>query len=172
MGPKSLDELGLSKLSAETLYDFYQLTYRCHRTDDTLWSITHCNQVLTHVMGNQQFSWRVVGITREALQIFKDNNFKRKTRSGITRAHRIPRIATVETVIKCEKPLTIEEFFSVWIAGDETVFCASGQNKKEIPDFIPFPEEARFLFRTNRVAWHHGREERAFLEELARKDLK
>lgn len=44
-------------------------------------------RILTELFGETENPWRVIGITINALKIFKDNDFNRISGMGINRAH-------------------------------------------------------------------------------------
>jgi hypothetical protein len=158
---------GLSDASIQRLHSFYLLAHEGHRAEPKVWTLQHCNRILTSLVGGLPFSWKVVGITPLALSILKENKFVRKGGSGVTRAHIYSRAETVRILISPETPLTAVDFLKTWIENDKTVLCARGENRAVLPSYIKFPTTDVSLFLNGGVAWRHGRAERDFLSRLA-----
>ena len=47
------------------------------------------------------------------MQIYKELDFKHVARSGITRAHLVPRFITTTKLLEEPKPFSINEFFKI-----------------------------------------------------------
>lgn len=163
------DELPQTLISS--LYKFYLLVHESHRIDSAVWSVAHCNKVLTSVMTCQPFAWQVIGITKTALARLQETDFRRVAGCGVVRGHIVPRIDTVRKLVSASTPLPAQEFITLWIKNDKTVFCLKSENKIELPSFLQFDSDALGLFKCTSVAWKHGKEERDYLRSLASKHL-
>lgn len=53
------------------------------RTLHTFGPNHHCTRLLTSIMSSKPFSWRVVGITKEALKTLHELNYRYKSREGL-----------------------------------------------------------------------------------------
>jgi hypothetical protein len=150
-------------------YELYVALHRAHRQYPQIFTMGRCTAVLTAMMGGRSWSWRVVGITQAALQLFRDAGYKKVTRDGITRAHIQSRIKTTSELLQPEEPYSADEFARIWIENDKTVLCVRGENKNTLPEYISFADAEHGLFQSNQVAWRHGKMEREYLMSLARK---
>lgn len=59
-------------------------------------------------------------------------------------------------------------FMKIWLENDTTVICAQGENRREMPRFIPIsnPEGKLFSCENKAAGWHHKTKEREFLRIL------
>jgi hypothetical protein len=114
-------------------------------------------------------SWRVVGITPAALEIFKEHNFKKVSGMGINRSHLVQRYPFYESLLKMDIT-NPEDFWHKYYSKDVTVLATSSENMKNSPSItkesIYVPNDERSLFRTAGYAWKHKEEEEKFLSEL------
>ena len=112
--------------------------------------------------------WRVIGITKAALVLLKENDFKLKGAGKnlpIQRAHLNDRDKWYTDLFKKEFQNHIDWYEFIYF-NDCTVLALSTENKKisEI-DYIPFDEKS-LLFKSTRISWTHSGKERIFLEEI------
>lgn len=70
-----------------TYHALYMAVYAAHANAPQIWTNHHCTRLLTSIMSSKPFSWRVVGITKEALKKLHELNYRYKSREGLTRAH-------------------------------------------------------------------------------------
>jgi hypothetical protein len=119
-------------------------------------------------MAAKRFSWRVVGITRSALCQFSKDGFRYKSQQGFTRAHIKSRIDTVRHLLAPEDPFSEAKFMEIWIDNDQTVICSRGENKAQLPEYIPIDNDDGALFSCygKLAGWHHGKREIEFLKLL------
>ena len=157
---------GLSQHSIQRLHSYYLLTYDAHRAEPEIWTLQHCNRILTSVTSGMQFSWKVIGITPKALSVLKNVEFKRSSGCGITSAHIVPRSQTVARLILAQSPVSPIELINTWLETEFTVLCARGENRTVLPPFIKFPSSSLQLFPNRGVAWRHGQSEIDFLKNL------
>jgi len=84
--------------------------------------------LLTTLVAGAGGSWRVTGITKDALEVLALNNY-RYVKGKICRAHKVDRIETARAVFEIPKPLSENEFFMVLWTNDETVIATNSENK-------------------------------------------
>lgn len=111
-------------------------------------------------------AWRVIGITENALQVFKEHNFKRVSRMGINRSHLVDRIQTYTTML--EGPLMeCDEWWNFYVETDKTILATSTENMgksewSKVYDIDP----GLGLFKSQGFAWSHKDPEISFLKEM------
>jgi len=110
--------------------------------------------------------WRVVGITPEALSLFKKNKFKKVKNIKIQRAHLKDRDIWYGKLFE-EEWKDSNSWYEFIHKNDQTVLALSSENKniKGI-NYIEFDKTTTNLFRSKRITWTHKAEEIKFLEEL------
>lgn len=159
-----LERIASSDLRA--LHSVYVAVYRAHRGAPDLFTLGHCTTIITALMSGQPWSWRVVGITPLALQRYKEQDFKHRSKQGFTRAHLRPRIETVQQLLAPEQPMSQMVFIETHLRYDATVICVKGQNTNPGPKYIPFVNDDAALFPSKKVSWSHSTKEHAFLRDL------
>jgi hypothetical protein len=120
----------LNDIQKSALYKKYLAIHEAYQADSNFFSIKQSNIELTTVMGGRPWSWHVVGITKAALIRYKELDFKYVAKSGITRAHLIPRIETTQKLLLNDQAYSMYDFFKIWLDSDKTVICGPGENKK------------------------------------------
>jgi hypothetical protein len=126
--------------------------------------------ILTAIMGIEDYGWRVVGITREALDLLAITDFnKNKLPRQLCRGHIVDRIETTRLLFQREAPMGLEEFFEVFLKSDRTVIMLNKQNDhtKPFPAYIEIDNPDAALFPNGSLmGWKHRKKEREFLREL------
>ena len=146
-------------------YDLYVALHSSKRSHPGIFTDSLSNRILTAIMGGHSRGWRVVGITRNALQHYVESNFKHRSGNGIQRGHVVPRIQTTKSVMATESPLPLKELARLWFDVDATVLCARGENKAIFTDdYIRFENPRGDLFPGLPIGWRHEEE---FLRSLA-----
>ena len=84
----------INEIQKLALYEKYLAIHKAYHADPEFFTLIQSNTELTTVMGGKFWSWHVVGITKLALLKYMELGFRHKARSGITRAHLIPRIVS------------------------------------------------------------------------------
>ena len=109
--------------------------------------------------------WRVIGITKEALNVFKTHGFKRVSRMGINRGHIFDRKDTLKFML--DHPFQdVDEWWNFYYDRDKTILITSTENMTgKLSDHYIVPEG---LFHNSGFAWRHGKQEVEFLTELAK----
>lgn len=110
-------------------------------------------------------TWRVVGITEEALLVFKEHNFKKVSRMGINRSHQVDRIETY-TEMLTNKMIDIDSWWSFYSKNDTTILSTSSENMSKDGKKIIDIDTKLGLFKSQGFAWRHGKEEVLFLNNL------
>lgn len=126
--------------------------------------------IQTAIMGIEDYGWRVVGITREALDLLATVDFnKNKLPRQLCRGHIIDRIETTRSLFEREAPMGLEEFFKVFLHNDRTVIMLNKQNDhtKSLPDYIKIDNPDAALFPNGSLmSWKHRKKEREYLRQL------
>ena len=126
--------------------------------------------ILTAIMGIEDYGWRVIGITREALDLLATEDFdKNKLPRCLCRGHKIDRIKTAGQLFDPEKPIPIESFFDTFLHNDQTVIMLNEQNNHTMPfpKFIEIDNPDAELFPNGALmSWKHRKKEREYLRQL------
>jgi len=165
-----MDSIHTDKKLREALYSLYVAQFNAIRAYPEAFDKNHATRMLTGLMGSRPWSWRVIGITKEALELFGQHDFKRPPRL-IQRGHREARADTAKALYyDIPVPLPQDEFFTFFLKRDETVLMTSGQNRHtpggEFPDFIKIPLKANLFPSGSLVGWQHRKAEVDFLRQL------
>ena len=174
--PQTSDRLVQIRLAlieaGHTYHGLYVAVHRAHKEAPGIWKIQDCTRILTAILAARSFSWHVVGITDAALKIFAEQQFRNKSRSGITRAHLKPRNETVRALFAKDEPLNESDFWRTWLEADKTVLCARGENKTPVPPYRDIENANCELFTSTPMGWRHGRREQEYLQTLFERGLR
>lgn len=154
--------------SAAVFHKLYMAVFYANKEAPEIFSDQECTRILTAVMSAKWFSWRVVGITEAALKTYAASDFRHQARNGLSRAHKVPRIKTVRELLSKDAPFDPMDFMRIWITNDVTVICAKGENKAELPPYIPISNDEGLLFGCDRklAGWYYRKKERNLLMSL------
>jgi hypothetical protein len=126
--------------------------------------------IQTAIMGIENYGWRVIGITREALDLLATADFdKNKLPRRLCRGHIIDRIQTTRLLFDREKPMLLENFFDAFLHNDRTVIMLNEQNNHTtpFPEFIEIDNPDAELFPNGSLmSWKHRKKEREYLRRL------
>ena len=149
------------------LHSVYSAIFNAKRTCPDGFRDNDTTRLLTALMASKPWSWKVVGITLEALNLFKQNDFCRPPRL-IQRGHKINRVETARQLFDRSTPIMLDEFFRIFLKNDETVLMTAEQNQqKEFPNWIPINSPNAELFPSGTlVGWQHRQVEIDFLRDL------
>lgn len=154
----------------EALYGLYVALFSAREACPDDFTGTRLTTILTAVMGVEYYGWRVVGITKEALDLLSTLDFdKKKLPRRLCRGHIVKRIETVRSLFGGEEPLSLEEFFCTFVENDCTVIMLSSQNShsKPFPSYIKIDNPSAELFPNGKlVSWKHRKRERDYLRQL------
>ena len=144
----------INETQKKALYEKYLAIYSAYKADPSFFTLPQCNIELTTVMGGRGWSWHVIGITKAALEIYKQSGFRYKSRQGLTRAHIKPRIETSKKLLNTDHPASQDEFFYIWLEADKTIICGPGENKDGfVPEFIQLLNDDYSLFKGQAIGW-------------------
>jgi hypothetical protein len=165
------------------LHSIYLAMHSAMRAYPIGFDKNHATRMLTSLMGSRYWSWPVVGVTTEALQLFADNGYK-SSNGQIQRGHLIARSATAMALFydqavppnPRDSPLTEADFFDEFSRCDKTVLMTRSQNPGRTrtgrhgtsvaPKYISFDNDAGLFSCASLVGWKHGADEIAFLKRL------
>lgn len=125
--------------------------------------------IQTAVMGVENHGWRVVGITKEALDLLASENFRKKNLPRrLCRGHVVDRVQTTRLLFDRDQPATLNDFFDRFLENDATVIMLSEQNMtRTFPNYIPIENPDGELFPNGSLmGWKHRKKEREFLMQL------
>ena len=108
-------------LLKEVLYNDYQIIKKMGTPEGNR------IKILSTLFSTNPNSWRVVGITPEALEVFKKHNFKKVSGMGINRSHLIQRHSYYKNLLNMEIP-NQQEFWEKYYNNDMTVLATSSEN--------------------------------------------
>jgi hypothetical protein len=121
-------------------------------------------------MGIENYGWRVIGITRQALDLLATKDFdKSKLPNQLCRGHINDRIKTTRELFNRKKPLELAEFYEFFVRNDQTVIMLNEENKHagQFPDHIKIDNSNCELFPNDPfIAWKHRKKEREYLRQL------
>lgn len=123
-------------------------------------------RLLSELFGETENPWRVIGITRAALNIFKENGFNKVKRMGINRAHLVDRKTShkymLENVFK--EP---DDWWEYYYENDKTILATSSENMSSSFSEIYYFENNDQLFKSSGFNWsYRKKKEKVFLEKL------
>lgn len=126
--------------------------------------------MLTGLMGSRPWSWRVIGITPAALDIFAQHSFAR--RAGlIQRGHKEDRASTAQALFFDRRsPMRLNEFYDFFLERDQTVLMTKEENKHrpdgKFPKFIRIAADKQLFPCGTLVGWQQRKAEVEFLRAL------
>lgn len=154
----------------KALYGLYVALFKARQTSPEDFHDGRLTTILTAIMGIENHGWRVIGITREALNLLATKDFdKNKLPRQLCRGHKYDRIKTTTKLFNQEKPMQLEEFFKVFLRNDQTVIMLNKQNDhtKQFPKFIKIDNPNADLFPNGSLmGWKHRKIERDCLRRL------
>ena len=111
----------------EFIHGIYLLTRRAYKNGVIEFAMV--SSVMTVVMRAHDWSWKVIGITPEALAIFKANGWRWVANCGIERAHLTDRCVMVRHILDGDIPMTLDELMDYWITNDRAVLATKKENR-------------------------------------------
>ncbi|WP_148264765.1 hypothetical protein [Collimonas fungivorans] len=157
------------------LHSIYVAQFKAFKACQHAFTKADATRMLTGLMGARPWSWRVIGITPAALQVFSDHDFKRPPRQ-LQRGHKQDRASTASVLyFDCTEPMPLEEFFAFFLERDETVIMTNDENKHRpnstFPDFIAIDSKDELFPCGTLVGWQHRKAEINFLRALYAKQI-
>lgn len=127
-------------------------------------------RLLSDLLGESENPWRVVGITYEALKVFKNHGFKRVSKMGINRSHKTPRKQTYSFMLE-NNFANSKEWWNYHFENDITILSTSSENLRGVNSEIIAIDPSLNLFKCRGFAWAHGEKEILFLEKLYKEKI-
>lgn len=102
--------------------------YRLYETiiDSTLDEIKK-RHLMTYIFAWEEWSWRIIGISHEALLLFAENDFGRV--KGTERGHIVPRADTYKKMLA--KKLSFDEWWKLFWDNDKTILMTKEENRRK-----------------------------------------
>lgn len=118
--------------------------------------------VMSELMYADEAAWRVIGVTRAAL-----DRLHRGEKRGFQRAHIVSRAEMVDAIIERPSPMTRSELFEYWQSKDLTVLALRSENRREIAEgWIAFENDDARYFRRRGIGFTHGDLEAGLVQRL------
>lgn len=129
-------------------------------------SIQRKNVVFSALLAGEPWSWRVIGISKAALEALAKTDF-RYAKATICRAHIVDRFETSKIIFSGTSPLSKERFFEIMLENGRTIITTKSENKVggAPPSYLPIDPD-RGLFANKLISFVHGAAERAYLRDL------
>jgi hypothetical protein len=154
----------------KALYGLYFALFQAKQTCPDDFRDGRLTTILTAIMGIENYGWRVIGITREALDLLATKDFnKNKLPRRLCRGHINDRIKTTRELFDREIPMEIAELYDVFLRNDKTVIMLNEQNNhaKPFPNYIEIDNPKAELFPNGSlIGWKHREKERDHLRQL------
>jgi hypothetical protein len=127
-------------------YAIYELVFDSH------FSRAKKRSVMTAVLGYEAWSWRVVGITEDAIRAIANNNFN-KPSSLLARDHRLPRVTTYNKLFEAKMPF--EEWWNwIWENDKTTLMTNTEHHSMKISKIYELdPYQSNFV-NAEVAGWH------------------
>jgi hypothetical protein len=127
--------------------------------------------MLTILFSMEPNNWRVVGISTDAIKVFHENDYLRKSKMGINRSHIKRRIDSHKEIMKKEAQGAFknhEDWWSFYFENDKTYIQTSSENMKKNnhSKIIEISNPDYTLFKAKGFAWQHGENEIELLKKL------
>jgi hypothetical protein len=146
----------------QTIYEFYKLIYGSD------FALTKKRSLMTSVMAYEKWSWRVVGITEDAVRIIAANGFRRPSKQ-LARDHTKPRAETYSKIFN-GNVMEFDEWWEwVW-EHDKTILMTNNEHHSRIVSKIyDIDWKMGFFQSAGLVGWYQTKErEGAFIKQLIR----
>lgn len=141
------------------LYTIYELIF------DSGFSRPKQRSVITAVLGYEVWSWRVVGITVDALKAIARNNYNKPARM-LARDHSKPRVETYNKIF--EQRMAFQEWWEwVW-ENDKTVLMTNEEHHSQrISQVIELNPSEGYFVDAEVAGWHQTKaREGALVKQL------
>ena len=151
---KKIDEIRSNQI--EPSEDLKRELYRLHKevVESTVLSFNKKERLLNLIFSYEPWSWRVVGISKKAINEFQKNNFKRIETGGPQRDHFFKmRKDTIRQMMSSVMPY--EDWWLLFWEGDRTIIVTKDEHKKNLITNENFEENIKNidhklgLFRSN-----------------------
>ncbi len=168
----TLADLRASAATRRYYHAIYAAVFDAYHGAPAHFHIKNASAMLTNLMGGRSWSWRVVGVTPEALDTYSRYDFAKPPKGSIVRGHIVSRRETARTLFDRAEPLGVDQFIDQFLEADRTVLMLPVQNVPSgdhVPSFIKFENPDAELFPSGLIAHRHVRCEQDFLRQLAKR---
>lgn len=130
--------------------------------------------LLTSLMGAEDWSWKVVGVSEKALECLERGAYSGA--KGLQRAHIVARIDIAERLFNCPtldgEPLPIDAFFERFMSLDKTVLVDSKKSENKtrmvLPKVVPV-DTSRTVCRCLSIGYEFSPEDSFYFRSLHEK---
>jgi len=145
------------------IYQFYKLIY------ESKFTFAKKKTLMTAALGMELWSWRVVGISRNAIIEIAKNNFKKPARK-LARDHQVTRAETYAQIFGA-KEFQFDDWWSLVWENDKTILITNDEHNAHTVSEIYHIDLELGLFRdSGMVGWKHAsKNEGAFIKGLCEK---
>jgi hypothetical protein len=123
-------------------------------------------RLLTELLAQYEGTWRVIGITKAALEKFIECDFVKVKRMGIQRAHLTDRIKTYTYMFE-NVFYDADSWWKYHLQKDETILSTSSENMSSTLKDVIYFDNNDLYFKNAGFTWAYRKKEKAFLRELA-----
>lgn len=153
------------------LHSVYKALHETHCANPTVFQPHDLTRMLTGLMGSRPWSWRVIGITPQALACFSRYGYNKPPDRQIQRGHLYGRSGTARELFDSPTAMTVDEFFKFFLARDRTVLMLTKENpsnsrNRPPPDFIPIDQNLELFRCGGLVGYQHSQAETNYLNTL------
>lgn len=158
--------------SIQPAYELYLILHEAKRRNPDYFTDSRSNTLIGAIFAGRKHPWRVVGITKSALDAYQQCDFSKDAARihSLRRAHLNQRIDTTRLLLKGDEPMSLLQVAEALWERDETVICAQGQNKKCINDYLRIENPNWSLFAGQTIGWAFGEAEQRALRRIAEGD--
>ena len=144
-------------MSDKKMYEDYLAIKKLNAGDSTK------RKCIEFICNQRKHSWKVIGVTKNALKIFKQNNFKTVSGMGIERAHLKDRSKFYQILL--ERDFSYDGWVKYIDDSDKTVLATKKENN--VNKFSKITEVTeKGLFKNTGFSWNHTSKERDFLRVI------
>ena len=118
--PQGVNMLAPSEELKGALYQLYIAVFKSSISEN------HKQKILTSILAYEPWSWRVVGISKNALKAFADYNFRYRTRAFQRDHHFQNRIITFRKMLK--NRMLYEEWWAWFWENDRTLLVTNTEH--------------------------------------------
>jgi hypothetical protein len=144
------------------LYKFYEIIF------DSDFTLTKKRSLITAVLSYETWSWRVVGVTEEAIKSIARNNFNKPNKT-LARDHSVSRVETYNKVFEVKMPF--KDWWKLIWENDKTTLMTNKEHqviKTKPPSKIyPINPFDNYFIGAGLIGWHQTKSrEGAFIKAL------
>ncbi|AOZ06717.1 hypothetical protein [Cupriavidus malaysiensis] len=154
----------------EALYSIYLAQFKAFKACPDQLNKADATRMLTSLMGSKPWSWRVVGITPAALEVFKEHHFEKPKEKLLQRGHIYSRSSTAEALLRSDEPRPLKDFFDFFLERDKTVIGLTSENPSRgnhsTPCYYPIDLSSELFPCGSLIGWKQGEKEATFLRAL------